>query len=407
MALEVALRHRFPGGRDGSGGFALDAAFSAPTPGVTALFGPSGCGKTTVLSAVAGLLRPDRGRVALDGRVLLDVAHGLFEPPERRRCGVVFQDARLFPHLSVESNLRFGLRRAPRRAEGPGFREVVALLGIGHLLGRRPAALSGGEAQRVALGRALLSRPRLLLMDEPLAGLDAARRAEVLPFLARLRGAAGPPILYVTHALDEVDALADSLVLLDDGRVAAEGDVEALSVRTDLPALSARRDAGGLLHCSVLEHDGARGLTRLGFPGGALVVPLRAEAVGTRLRLRVRARDVAVATEVPRGLSAHNILPAEVTGVSPVPGAPHEAFLRLAVGPSALLARVTRDAVERLGFRPGMAVWALVKSIAFDHGPEATASLDPRASAKVAPAPPAPDGQRDGPRAPAAADAAR
>jgi molybdate transport system ATP-binding protein len=401
MALEVALRHRFPGGRDGPAGFALDAAFAAPTPGVTALFGPSGCGKTTVLSAVAGLLRPDRGRVALDGRVLLDVAHGLFEPPERRRCGVVFQDARLFPHLSVESNLLFGLRRAPRRAEGPGFREVVTLLGIGHLLKRRPAALSGGEAQRVALGRALLSRPQLLLMDEPLAGLDAARRAEVLPFLARLRGAAaGPPILYVTHALDEVDALADSLVLLENGRVAAEGDVEALSVRTDLQALSARRDAGGLLHCAVLEHDGARGLTRLGFPGGALVVPLRPEPVGTRLRLRARARDVAVATEVPRGLSAHNILPAELTGISPVPGAPHEAFLRLEVGPSALLARVTRDAVSRLDLRPGMPVWALVKSIAFDHGPEATAAVDARGPPRIAPAP-APD--RDAAaRAPAA-----
>ena len=404
MALEVSLRHRFPGGRDGAGGFSLDASFAAPTPGVTALFGPSGCGKTTILSAVAGLLRPDRGRVALDGRVLLDVAHGVWAAPEKRRCGVVFQDARLFPHMSVEANLLFGLRRAPRRAEGPGFREVVALLGVGHLLKRRPAALSGGEAQRVALGRALLSRPRLLLMDEPLAGLDAPRRAEVLPFLARLRDAAGLPILYVTHALDEVDALADTLVLLEDGRVAAEGDVEALSVRTDLPALSARRDAGGLLHCSVLEHDGARGLTRLGFPGGALVVPLRAEAVGTRLRLRVRARDVAVATEVPRGLSAHNILPAEVTGVSPVPGAPHEAFLRLSVAPSALLARVTRDAVERLGFRPGMAVWALVKSIAFDHGPEATAALDPRGPPKVAAAP-AP-GREEAARASAPAETA-
>ncbi len=367
MALEVALRHRFPG----RGGFALDAAFSAPAPGVTALFGPSGCGKSTVLSAISGLLRPGEGRVALGGDAMLDTARGVFVPPERRRCGVVFQDARLFPHLSVESNLRFGMRRAPRGAEGPGVADVVALLGVGHLLRRRPAGLSGGERQRVALGRALLSRPRLLLMDEPLAALDAARRAEVLPFLARLRDAAGLPVLYVTHALDEVDALADSLVLLEAGRVAAEGTVEALSARTDLPALSARRDAGALLRCAVLAHDPARGLTRLGFPGGALVAPLRPEPVGTRLRLRVRARDVAVAAEAPRGLSVRNVLPAGLAGVAAVPGAPHEVFLRLAIGPSALLARVTRDAVAELGLRPGIAVWALVKSVAFDHGPDA------------------------------------
>jgi molybdate transport system ATP-binding protein len=160
--------------------------------------------------------------------------------------------------------------------------------------------------------------------------------------------------------------------------------VESLSVRTDLPALSARRDAGGLLHCAVLEHDAARGLTRLGFPGGTLVTPLRVEPPGARLRLRVRARDVAVATEPPRGLSVHNVLPAELSGVAPVPGAQHEAFLRLAVGPSALLARVTRDAVARLGLRPGMAVWALVKSVAFDHGPEAAAG-DARTTGEAAP----------------------
>jgi molybdate transport system ATP-binding protein len=369
MALEVGLRHRFDRrrGGGGAGGFALEAAFAAPTPGVTALFGPSGCGKSTVLAAVSGLLRPQEGRVSLDGAAMLDTARGVFVPPERRRCGVVFQDARLFPHLSVGTNLRFGLRRAPRGAEGPGFEAVVELLGIGHLLRRRPGGLSGGERQRVALGRALLSRPRLLLMDEPLAALDAARRAALLPFLARLRDAAGLPILYVTHALDEVDALADSLVLLEAGRVLAEGPVEALAVRTDLAVLSARRDAGALFACAVLEHDVARGLTRLGFPGGALVVPLRPEPAGTRLRVRVRARDVAVATEAPRGLSVHNVLSAELAGVFPVPGAPHEAFLRLAVGPSALLARVTRDAVARLGLRPGAAVWALVKSVAFDR----------------------------------------
>jgi molybdate transport system ATP-binding protein len=386
MTLEVALRHAWPGGR--SGGFALDAAFTAPAPGVTALFGPSGCGKTTVLSAVAGLLRPQAGRVALDGGALLDTARGVAVPPERRRCGVVFQDARLFPHLSVESNLRYGLRRALRHdslsrapgdaaGEGPGFAEVVALLGLDALLRRRPAGLSGGERQRVALGRALLSRPRLLLMDEPLAALDAPRRAEVLPFLARLRDAARVPILYVTHALEEVDALADRLVLLEAGRVLAEGALEALSVRTDLPMLAGRRDAGVVLPCAVLARDERRGLTRLGFPGGELLVPLRREPPGATLRVRLRARDLAVATERPRSLSIQNILPATLAGIDPA-GAPGEVFLRLALGPSTLLARVARDSVAGLGLAPGMALWALVKSVALDHrgGGAATGGLD-------------------------------
>ena len=356
----IALRPRF--GRDG---FALDAGFAMPEGGVTALFGPSGCGKSTVLAAVAGLLRPQEGRVAIGGDVMLDTARGIALPPERRRCAVVFQDARLFPHLSVETNLRYGLQRAPRDASGPGIEEVVALLGIGHLLGRRPARLSGGERQRVALGRALLARPRLLLMDEPLAALDAARRAEVLPFLARLRDAAGLPILYVTHALDEVDALADRLVLMEAGRVVAEGPVEELAVRTDLP-LAARRDAGALLACSIADHDARRGLTHLAFPGGLLAVPLRTEPPGTRARVRLRARDVAVATEEPRGISTQNVLRAELTEIIEAP-TPQEAFLRLSIGPTRLLSRVTRDSVTRLGLVPGMPVWAVVKAVTFDR----------------------------------------
>ena len=372
MALEVALRHRFGRGGDG---FALDAAFVAPTPGVTALFGPSGCGKSTVLAAVAGLLRPREGRVALDGDAVLDTTRGVFVPPERRRCGVVFQDGRLFPHLSVEANLRFGLRRAPRGAEGPGFDTVVALLGVGHLLARRPAGLSGGEKQRVALGRALLSRPRLLLMDEPLAALDAARRVEVLPFLARLRDAAGLPILYVTHALDEVDALADSLVLLEAGRVVAEGPVEALSVRTDLPVLSGRRDAGALLACEVLAHDPVRGLTRLTLAGGGeLLAPLRPNLPpGRRLRVRVRARDVALATQAPEATSISNIVPSTVTGVEAAGSA--EVFVSLMAGQTPLLSRVSPDAVARLGLRPGLPVFAMVKAIALDPAGTGAGSL--------------------------------
>jgi molybdate transport system ATP-binding protein len=358
--LDVALRHRY--GRDG---FTLDAAFAMPEAGVTALFGPSGCGKSTILAAIAGLLRPDAEQVALDGTLLLDTARGVFLPPEARRCGVVFQDARLFPHLSVETNLRYGLRRAPRDAAGPGFEDIVALLGLAPLLARRPAGLSGGERQRVALGRALLSRPRLLLMDEPLAALDTPRRAEVLPFLARLRDVARLPILYVTHALDEVDALADRLVLLEAGRVRAAGPLEELAARTDLP-LAQRRDGGVVLACRVLDHDAARGLTRLGFAGGAMVVPLREEAPGTRLRLRLRARDVAVATRALEGLSTSNALPCTLAAIVPA-GVPHEVFLRLDLGGSVILARVMQDTVARLGLQPGMPLFALVKAVVFDH----------------------------------------
>ena len=356
--LRVALRHGFPG-------FRLDVGFTAAEAGVTALFGPSGCGKSTILAAVAGLLQPEAGRVALGGRVLLDTAAGLCLPPEQRRCGMVFQDARLFPHLSVAANLRYGLKRAPPQATGPGFEEVVALLGLEALLERRPARLSGGEKQRVALGRALLCRPERLLMDEPLAALDAGRRGEVLPFLARLCEVARLPVLYVTHALEEVDALASHLVLLQAGQVLAEGSVAALALRTDLP-LAARRDAGAVLACTIEVHDAGRGLTRLGFAGGALLVPLRAEAVGTRIRIRLRARDVAVATRQPEGLSTQNILPAEVVGLAPA-ATPHEAFVQLRIGQTEVLSRITRDSAERLALRPGLAVWAVLKAVTVDR----------------------------------------
>ncbi|PHK94317.1 molybdenum ABC transporter ATP-binding protein [Pseudoroseomonas rhizosphaerae] len=359
--LEVSLRHRL-------GAFALEAAFAAP-PGVTVLFGPSGSGKSSILAAVAGLLRPAAGRVALDGAPLTDTARGVFLPPERRRCATVFQEGRLFPHLSVASNLRYGLRRAPRGAAGPGFAEVVALLGLEALLERRPARLSGGEKQRVALGRALLARPRLLLLDEPLAALDAPRRQEVLPFLEALRDRAGLPMLYVTHALDEADRLADTLVLLEAGQVRAAGPLAALTARTDLPLLAARRDAGVVLPCHVAAQDPAAGLTLLDFPGGRLRVSWREAPLGQPLRLRVRARDVAVAlpgVALSGVLSTGNALPATLRAVERRGDA--ECFLRLAVGESTLLARVTREAVARLGLRPGQAVVALVSAVSAGQG---------------------------------------
>jgi len=362
--IEIALRHRF------AGGFSVDVDFAAPSIGVTALFGPSGGGKSTVLGAVAGLLRPDAGRVALGGTAWFDSAAGIAVPAERRRCGVVFQDARLFPHLTVAGNLRYGMRRAPRAATGPSLEEVAALLGIEALLGRRPIGLSGGERQRVALGRALLSRPRLLLMDEPLAALDLPRRAEVLPYLARLVAAARLPVLYVTHALEEVDALAETLVLIEAGRVAAAGPVEVLATRGDLPLLARRRDAGALIGGTVVENDAARGITRVAFDGGVLLVSLRAEPPGTRVRLRLRARDVAVAIEPPARSSISNVVPCTLRSIDPAAVA-EECTLQLMAGSSVLLARVSRDSVSRLALRPGAALFALVKATAFDRAPAA------------------------------------
>jgi molybdate transport system ATP-binding protein len=353
--IQVRLRHSF-------GAFALDLAFSAPTPGVTVLFGPSGSGKTSVVAALAGLLRPQYGQISVDGAALQDSEAGVFLPPERRRLGLVFQDARLFPHMSVESNLRYGMRRAP---SGPiGFADVVELLGIGALLVRRPHSLSGGERQRVAIGRALLSQPRLLLMDEPLASLDLARKAEILPYLLRLKTALALPIVYITHAPDEVFAIADTLVLLEAGRVLASGPLTELTARGDLP-LAARDDAGAVLPAEIAEHHPARRLSLLHAGGMRLWLPLIAAPVGTRLRLRIPAREIILATAAPEGISLHNIVPGRVRAVTE-DAARHAALVEVDAGGAVLLARITPDAVARLALAPGVAVLALIKSMAVD-----------------------------------------
>jgi molybdate transport system ATP-binding protein len=355
MSLSLRLRHRFPG-------FRLDVAFEVEARGVTMLFGPSGSGKSTVIAAVAGLLRTDECRVEVDGLLLADSDRGLWLPPEQRRIGLVFQDSRLFPHMSVESNLRYGQRRAP-----PGrirLEEVVELLGIGALLGRRPRRLSGGERQRVAIGRALLAQPRLLLMDEPLASLDAARKTEILPYLARLKAGLDLPVLYVTHDLDEVARLADSLVLLEGGTVLAAGPLAKLASRAGLP-LARRDDAAAVLECSVVAHDGARQLTRLEAAAVALLVPLVEAPVGTLLRVRIPAREVILAGRRPEQISVNNVIPG-VVGHIEQDAARHAALVEVELGGGALLSRVTPDAVARLGLGPGKPVLALVKSTAIE-----------------------------------------
>jgi len=346
------------------GGFRIAAAF-ASAGRLTALFGHSGAGKTTIVNLVAGLLRPDRGRIAIDGDVLTDTAAGVSVPVHRRRIGYVFQEGRLFPHLSVSGNLVYGERRAARRERWASFGTIVDLLGIGHLLDRRPAALSGGEKQRVAIGRALLASPRLLLMDEPLAALDAARKAEVIPYIERLRDEMCLPIVYVSHSLDEVARLADTLVLLDAGRVAAAGPVNAILARTDLRALTGRAEAGVMLSGRIAGNDPTAGLTVLDHPAGRLFLPLVDRPAGSAVRLLVHARDVALAVGPPGRLSIRNRLAATVTAI--VPGAPPSIEVHLDAGGETLVAAVTAEAVAELGLVPGLPVTALIKSMALDR----------------------------------------
>ncbi|MGF3022995.1 molybdenum ABC transporter ATP-binding protein [Methylobacterium aquaticum] len=355
--IEVAIRHS-------RGAFTLDAAFTAEGR-VTALFGRSGSGKSTLVDAIAGLVRPDHGRVVVDGVRLVDTAAGIRVPVHRRRIGYVFQEARLLPHLSVRQNLLFGRWFARDRAGGPSLAAVADLLGLTPLLDRRPAGLSGGERQRVAIGRALLARPRLLLMDEPLSALDEARKAEILPYVARLRDEARVPIVYVSHAIAEVARLADTVVVLDQGRVAACGPAADVLRRGALFPGRETGETGALLHLRVAAHDDAFGLTRLDGPPGCLTVPRLDRPVGTGLRVRVRARDVLVACEAPRSLSARNVLPGTVTAVTPGDGA--HARVEIACGGASLVAEVTRLAVRDLALVPGLPVLAIVKSVAFDE----------------------------------------
>jgi molybdate transport system ATP-binding protein len=353
VRLSVDVRHRF-------GGFQLDARFTGRA-GVTALFGRSGSGKTSLVNVIAGLVRPEHGRIDVDGRVLVDTAAGLFVPRHRRRIGYVFQEARLFPHLGVRGNLLYGrwFVGGPRRRDD--FDRVVAMLGVGHLLDRRPAALSGGERQRVAIGRALLSAPQILLMDEPLASLDQARKAEILPYIERLRDEAGVPIVYVSHAIDEVARLAGTVVLLGEGRVLASGPPDRVLARVDLEPLAGGEEAGAVLDGRVLVPDDGYGLAILATAAGGVSVPAAGLAAGAAVRLRIRARDVMLATRRPEGISALNVLEGRVAAI----GAAHGAAVDVQVDCSGrlLVARITRRSAAQLALEPGMPVFAVVKSV--------------------------------------------
>lgn len=343
------------------GDFTLDVDLDLPAQGVSALFGHSGSGKTTCLRAIAGLERAPGGYVALGGEVWQDEARGLFVPPHRRALGVVFQEASLFPHLSVRANLEFGMKRVAPEERRFALGPVAEMLGIGALLERRPNSLSGGERQRVAIARALLSSPRLLLMDEPLAALDLRRKQEILPYLERMHDELSIPIVYVSHAPDEVARLADHLVLLEAGRVVASGPLGEILARTDLPAVFAD-ETGVVLDTILAEHE-EDDLSRLQFPGGSLFVGRRKEAIGSHLRCRIHARDVSLALERPQRSSIVNLLPAVVTATAAT-DTPGHVLVRMQMGEVPLLARISERSRRELGIRPGLPVWAQIKAVA-------------------------------------------
>ncbi len=351
MSLSVDISHHL-------GPLDLQIAFEAPR-GITALFGRSGTGKTTVVNAVAGLLRPDAGRIQLSGQTLFDASTGIWLPVHKRRLGYVFQDGRLFPHLSVRQNLTYGQRFAPVRA-GPTLDEVSDLLGITGLHDRRPGALSGGEKQRVAIGRALLSRPELLLMDEPLAALDAARKEEILPFLERLRDHTDVPVLYVSHSVAEVARLATTVVVLEAGRVARSGRAERVLSDPDMVRQIGLREAGAVLPATVAAHH-PDGLTELTISGGRLFLPQMDTPPGTGTRVRILAHDVILSRNAPSGLSALNILP--VTIIALREGSGPGVIVQMQSGDDRMLARITRRSAAAMELRAGDNIHAVVKSV--------------------------------------------
>ena len=352
-------------------GFTLDVDLHLPGRGVTALFGPSGCGKTTCLRGIAGLTRnrpnlelarTQPGRVVVNGDVWQDDAAKLWRATHERALGYVFQEASLFDHLNVRGNITYGLQRTPPARRQVALEQAVELLGIGHLMERKPQALSGGERQRVAIARALATSPRLLLMDEPLAALDAQRKAEVLPYLEKLHRTLDIPVLYVSHAIDEVARLASHMVLMREGRVLAQGPTGELITRLDLP-LAHGDAAATVIEGTVQQHDARDHITTVGFSGGQLLlVSPTARAPGEALRLRVQARDVSLALAAPEDSSILNILPATVVAVAE--DSPGQCMVALDAGATRLLARVTQRSAQALALAPGRAVFAQVKGVA-------------------------------------------
>ncbi|MGO4571190.1 molybdenum ABC transporter ATP-binding protein [Microvirga sp. 2TAF3] len=359
MSLDVDIRHE-------QEAFRLQARFHSEGR-LTALFGRSGAGKTTLVNAIGGLIQPRQGRIVINGRVLVDTRRGIAVPKHKRRIGYIFQEGRLFPHLSVGQNLLFGRWFTPRRERVADFDGIVGLLGIGHLLDRRPSTLSGGEKQRVAIGRALLADPQLLLMDEPLASLDDARKAEIYPYIERLRDESSVPIVLVSHSVPEIARLATSIVVLSEGLVTASGPAAEILRHTSLFPQFGPAEAGALIETRVLRHEDVFDLTILQAKAGTLTVPRLDLSVGAPMRVRLRARDIILSLKPPEGMSALNVLPGTIVSIDGPDGSSVD--VTLDCGGESLVARVTRKSVEHLSLTPGLPIHAIIKSIAFD--PEA------------------------------------
>lgn len=356
MSLSVSLQHQV-------GAFTLDASFDAPK-GITLLFGRSGSGKTTVVNALAGILRPTSGHVSADEWVMFDSASGVNLAAHQRRVGYIFQEGRLFPHFTVQQNLKYGQWFAPKSSPKVDMDQIVDMLGIEPLLTRRPARLSGGEKQRVAIGRALLASPRLILADEPLAALDDARKAEILPYFERLRDALEIPIVYVSHAMAEVTRLATTLVVLDNGRVVRSGPVA--DVLSDPAVTPFGAGAAGVMLRARVTAQHSDGITEV-FAGGVhLLLPRIPQTIGTELRIRIDAQDVMIATQEPKSISALNILPATVTALRMGDGP--GALAQLKSGENLILARITRRSVQALALQEGAQVFAVIKAVSIPRG---------------------------------------
>ena len=353
MSISVDVRHA-------QGDFRLELAFESKGP-ITAIFGASGSGKTTLVNIIAGLVKPQQARIAVEGTVLTDTAKAIAVPPHRRRIGYVFQDARLFPHLSVAGNLGFGEWFTPQKERYADRAQILDLLGIGHLLTRKPRDLSGGEKQRVAIGRALLASPRLLLMDEPLASLDQKRKDEIMPYLERLRDEIRIPIVYVSHSVAEVMRLASDIAVLSEGRLSAFGPAAEIAPRLDLIPAEEREEGGAIIDMQVDAYDSEFGMTRLSSAAGEVHVPGFIGPAGTHARLRIRARDVMLATSEPKNISALNILRGSVTAIGEA--GPSAVNVTVDCGGSPVVARITRQSAAALGLAAGLPVYAVVKAV--------------------------------------------
>ncbi|MEC8622705.1 MAG: molybdenum ABC transporter ATP-binding protein [Pseudomonadota bacterium] len=345
----------------------LNISFSSEETGITALYGRSGAGKTSLANMISGLLKPDEGFIKIENQLIFCSQKAIDLKPENRGIGYVFQEARLFPHMTVKDNLLFGTRFKRLESRPLSITEVVEVLGLTNLLDRRPDSLSGGEAQRIQLGRAILSHPKILVMDEPLSSLDQTRKQEILPLIERLRDEFNIPILYITHSMEEIIRLADRLLIIEDGSIAADGTVEELTGRLDLRPLTGRYEAGSVINSEVLEHDRHYGLTKLKFVGGILHVPLIDVEKKTQLRIRIRARDVSLSSNLPEKTSELNVFRGKVIEIAqPTQQNAAHADTLIDIGVP-IWVRVTRLSIERLSLRPGVEIYASIKGTSVDR----------------------------------------